>query len=317
MADTQVMIFDPDAQWYCETLAHQCPGYSFLPAVTVEDALSVAADAEILCGLAPFIPVEMIKAMPKLKWVQALTTGVDHLLHMPELTSDVVITNTRGMHGPQMSELAVLMMLSLARQFPAMLANQEASKWKQWPQPLLQNKTVCIVGLGVIAEALTVRCNAFGMRVTGVSDGRSEVDGFARIFKRSQIKEAAAEADFVVVIVPYGPETHHIVNAGVLKAMKQSAYLINIARGGCVDQEAVVDALNSGEIAGAGLDVFNTEPLPETSPLWTVPNLIITPHIGGMSDCYAQQAQPIVAENLNAYAKGGAAALKNVIERAS
>lgn len=315
MVETNVLVFDEAAEWYCETLTEQCPGYVFHTAKNEEEALRFAGEAEILCALAPRISVDLVRAMPKLKWIQALSTGVDNLLSMPELSSDVIITNTRGMHGPQMSELAILLMMSLLRRFPAMLRNQQNATWERWQQPLLQDKTACIVGLGIIAETLATRCNAFGMRVTGVSDGRSEVEGFARIYKRTDLANAAADADFLVVLVPYAPETHHLVNAEILQAMKPSAYLINLARGGCIDEDALIEHLSKGTIAGAGLDVFNQEPLPQSSPLWSLPDVILTPHLGGFSDCYPKQAEPIVAANLQVYASGNKGALQNVIQR--
>lgn len=314
---TTVLVFDTDAEWYCGQLRKACPGHEFLAATSIEAARACASKAEVLAALAPRIPADLIAAMPRLEWVHALTTGVDNLLTMPTLGADVVITNSRGIHGPQMSELAILLMMATARRFPAMLANQQERRWERWPQPLLLDKTVCIVGLGVIAEMLAQRCRAFGMRITGVSDGRSELQGFERIYKRAEIKPAAAEADFLVVVVPYGPDTHHLVDAGVLDAMKPSGILINISRGGCVDEAALTSRLRAGRIAGAALDVFATEPLPPENPLWPLPNLIITPHIGGMADIYHEQALPIFVSHLKAYAEGGVAALQNRINRQS
>ena len=305
-----VLVFDKDAEWYCQRLREACPTYRFLAAQTRDDAFAQAAEAEIFTALAPPVPEALIAAMPKLEWVHALTTGIDNLLGMPSLGSDVPITKTRGIHGPQMAELAILLMMALPRKFPAVVLNQREARWERWPQPLLLGKTICIVGLGAIAEALAARCHAFGMRIIGVSDGRSEVEGFSRVYRRSEIRTAATEADFLVVIVPYGPETHHLIDAGVLEAMKPTAFLINIARGGCVDEAAVIAHLRANRIAGAALDVFETEPLPAESPLWSLPNLIITPHIGGMADIYREQALPILIAHLKAYAEAGPSALQ-------
>lgn len=304
-----VLILDDRAAWYAKALSAACPAYRFIPAPTADAAMQHAATAQVLMGLAPFLPERLIAAMPGLEWVQALTTGVDNLLAMPALKSRIALTNCGGFHGPQMSELAILLMLALARDFPRILDNQAAARWQSWPQPILPGRTVCILGLGSIAEALAVRCNAFGMRVTGVSDGRAEVPGFARVHKRDALDAAAAEADFLVVLVPYSPQTHHIVNAQVLRAMRPGAYLVNIARGGCVDEAALIAALKDGRVAGAALDVFATEPLPPDDPLWTAPNLIVTPHIGGKSATYHEQALPQLIENFNAYARDGAGAL--------
>ncbi|MEH6724693.1 MAG: D-2-hydroxyacid dehydrogenase [Hyphomicrobiales bacterium] len=315
MTSRKALIFDRQAKWYARELGNLCENYHFVAATSHEEAVSLGADADILIALAPFIKPDLIAAMPKLQWVQALTTGVDNLLAMDVLSKDVVVTNCSGFHGPQMSELTLLLMLSLSRDFPTMLQNQQSASWQRWPQPLLAGKTACLVGLGAIAETLAKRCLAMDMRLTGVSNGRTELDGFDRIYKRSEIVDAAREADFLIVIAPYSSETHHIVDAKVLSAMKQSAFLINISRGGCVDEEALLEALDEGHIAGAGMDVFATEPLPADSPLWLHPRIIVTPHIGGMADIYHQQALPLIGDSLNTYAKSGADGLTGKFDR--
>lgn len=310
-----VLVVDSNADWYVAALAKTCPQFQYISAPSEDVALAHAGEAEILVGLAPALSSALISGMDRLEWIQALTTGVDNLLTMSELAPGVALTNSRGFHGPQMSELAILFMLALSRQFPKMIANQQTATWERWTQPLLFNKTVCLLGLGAIAEALAKRCAAFEMTVTGVSDSRRQAEGFARIYRRSDLGQAAAECDFLIVIVPYSPKTHHIVNGDILNRMKSGAFLINIARGGCVDEVALLAALQSGQIAGAGLDVFETEPLPDGSAIWSAPNIVLTPHIGGMADIYKQQALPSVVRNLEAFAEGGRAALESCISR--
>lgn len=310
-----VLIRDMEAGWYADKLGARCPGYDFLTATDNDTALEHAPKAQIIIGLAPVLRPELFAAAPDLQWVQALTTGVDNLLAMPTLKPNVTLTNCGGFHGPQMSELAFLMMLSLNRDAQQMTRNQATRTWERWPQRLLLDKTVTIVGVGAIAEDLALRCNAFGMTVVGVSDGRDAVPGFAKIYKRQDLKDAAAACDFLVVLTPYSAQTHHIIDASVFAAMPAHALLINISRGGCVDEAALLEALETGAIAGAGLDVFAREPLDPDDPLWSAPNVMITPHIGGMSDTYRQQALPLVAENLNAFAARGASALNGLINR--
>lgn len=310
----QVLIVDSEADFYAAALRKAAAGAEYLTAASPEAALSLATGAQVIIGLAPRLTSELLRAAPRLEWVQALTTGVDNLLADPAL-SGIALTNASGFHGPQMSELAILMMLSCARNFPQMLNNQRQATWQRWQQPLLRGKTVCLVGIGAISETLAGMCNAFGMRVTGVSDGRSAVPGFAAIYTRAALSQAAAEADFLVILTPYSEKTHHIINAGTLAAMPRHAFLINLSRGGCVDEEALLAALQDTTIAGAGLDVFATEPLPESSPFWTLPNVIVTPHIGGFSDVYAQQALPRVAAHMAEYLRGGTAALTNRLDR--
>ncbi|MEO9526114.1 D-2-hydroxyacid dehydrogenase [Roseibium sp.] len=306
-----ILILESNADFYASRLAETVPDLEFKSAATEEEALALAPDARVLVGLAPYLSPKLISACEKLEWIQALTTGVDNLKGL----KDIAITNCHGIHGPQMSELAVMMMLATLREFPKMLANQKAHAWERWPQPILNGRTACIVGLGAIAEHLAGILAAFGMRVTGVSGGRSQAPGFAKIHPREELAEAAGAADFLILLTPYTPETHHIVGEAVIAAMKPTGILINISRGGCLDEDALEEALRAGRIAGAALDVFSRSPLPAGDPLWDLPNLIVTPHIGGFSDVYREQALPILAANMTDYAKGGVSALKGRLDR--
>jgi D-2-hydroxyacid dehydrogenase (NADP+) len=312
---TEILIVDRDAATYGAALAARFPQIRLHLATTADAVPEAACGAEVLIGLAPYLSEGLLARLPALRWVHALTTGLDNLLASKMLAPEVVLTRSRGIHGPQMSELAILMMLALARDFRRMLAEGDAGGWNRWPQPVLAGRRACLVGLGAIAEALAARLNAFGMEVSGVSDGRSTAPGFSRIWPRADLAAAAAAADYLIVILPYAPETHHVVNAEVLAAMPAGSILINISRGGCVDEAALLAALQSGHLGGAGLDVFAVEPLPADSPFRGLPNVIVTPHIGGMSDTYVQQALPIVAGHIAAYLAGGAAAVPSPVAR--
>ncbi|POF27894.1 D-2-hydroxyacid dehydrogenase [Roseibium marinum] len=306
-----ILIMDSNAEFYAEKLAQTLPELDFRAAVTEDDALAFSSEATALIGLAPYLSSKLISACGKLEWIQALTTGVDNLKSL----KGIAITNCHGIHGPQMSELAVMMMLAVQRNFPKMLANQNGHAWERWPQPILAGKTACIVGVGAIGEHLAGLLGAFGVKVTGVSGGRAEVPGFKKIYTRERLLEASGEADFLILLTPYTPETHHIVDARVIAAMKPTGILINISRGGCLDEESLIDALRADRIAGAALDVFARSPLPPGDPLWDLPNLIVTPHIGGFSDVYREQALPILETNVAAYAAGGVAALEGRLDQ--
>jgi D-2-hydroxyacid dehydrogenase (NADP+) len=276
-------------------------------------ALQAAAGAEALIGHHYQFDDELLRAARKLRWIQSLTTGTDAILKLQSLRPEVTVTSTRGMHGPQMSELVFLQMLALLRDFPRMQRNQAAHLWERRPQPLLSGKTIVIVGVGAIAEALAPRCKAFDMRVYGVSESPRQPAGFDRIFRRADMQQAAAAADFLVLIVPHSPRTEKLIDAPVLAAMKSNAYLINVARGGVLDEDALLAALRNKQIAGAALDVFRQSPLPKDHPLWDEPRVIITPHIGGMSDIYLEQAYPLVRENMRAFLSGAMSAMNNVV----
>lgn len=302
------------SDWYVEKLSAEFPGEDFRAAYTHEDAMEHAAETQVFIGIGPQMRRELVSAMTRLEWVQSLTTGVDNLLAMRELPKHVPISKCAGVQGPQMSELALLMMMALARRLPETLKAQARGVWDRRPQPLLHGKTVCLLGLGAISGTLALYCKTMGMTVTGISS-RTDAPNVDRVYPRGQLKQAAAEADFLVVLIPLAPDTRHIVGREVLEVMQKSAFLINIARGGCVDEAALVDALESGGIAGAGIDVFETEPLPAENPLWHTPNTILTPHVGGFADVYHKQCYPTVRDNFRAYLEGGPDGLVDAVRR--
>ena len=178
---------------------------------------------------------------------------------------------------------------------------------------MLEGKTIVIVGLGILAEHLAARCKLFGMTVLGVSGGRKTAPNFDEVHPRTALRQVAARADFLLLLVPYSKETHHLIDADVIAAMKPSAFLINLARGGVLDEAALAAALKAGKIAGAGLDVFSQQPLPPESPLWHVPNLIITPNVGGHSDKFVEQTLAVATPNLRAYIEGRQKDMRNIV----
>jgi phosphoglycerate dehydrogenase-like enzyme len=279
------------------------------------DAIALGKECEILLIRTDEVSPALIAAMPRLRLIQALTTGVDHIVALPNLPARVHLAAARGFHGPQMSELAFLFMLAFARDLPKVLDNQKQRRWDRRPQRLLAGKTAALVGVGRIAEELAKRCKVFDMKVIGVSESRTHVPGFDAVYTRADLTRAAAETDFLIVLVPYTSENHHLIDATVIGAMKKSAVLINISRGGVVDESALQRALADGRIAGAGLDVFQTEPLPASSPWWNTPNVILTSHVGGMSDNYVDQVLPVLIDNLRAFMAGEPDRMRYVVKR--
>jgi D-2-hydroxyacid dehydrogenase (NADP+) len=289
------------------------PGISLLGTDDRALALEHLERAEALIGHHFQFDNDLLSRTPRLRWIQSLTTGTDGILKLPALRSEVTVTSTRGMHGPQMSELVFLQMLALLRNFPRIQRNQAEGRWERWPQPLLFKKTAVIVGVGAIAEALAPRCQAFGMKVYGVSGSTRIPPGFDGMFARSELAKAAALADFLVLVVPLSASTENLIDAKVLAAMKKDAYLINVARGGVLDEQALIAALDEQRIAGAALDVFREQPLPAQHPLWKHPGVIVTPLIGGMSDIYLEQAYEIVRFNLQHFLDGRLDAMRNIV----
>lgn len=277
------------------------------------EALGVCADCDVLVAMAHDVTDELVGAMPRLKYICAMSAGTDRLDTLKNLKADVRITSGRGIHGPQMSELAFMGMIALSREFPRMQQNQRTRKWERWPQKLLFGKTVVLVGIGPIAEELALRCEAFGLRVIGVSDARKEAPHFEALYPRSRFNEAAALADFMIVLVPLSDKTRHMINAEVLAAIKPTSIIVNLARGPVIDEQALIKALQEKRIGGAALDVFETEPPTNDNPLWDMPNVIITPRIGGMSDVYGQQVLPLVVHNLRCFLDGRPSEMKNIL----
>jgi D-2-hydroxyacid dehydrogenase (NADP+) len=304
---------ETDASLFMARALADFPNLDLLATNDREYARQQAENADALIGHAFQFDEDMLLRARRLRWIQSLTTGTDSILRLASLRAEVTLTSTRGMHGPQMSELVFLQMLALLRDFPRMQRNQAAHAWNRWPQPLLWGKTAVIVGVGAIAEVLAPRCKAFGMTVCGVSGAARKPEGFDEVFGRDQLQRASALADFLVLIVPYTPQTEKLIDAAVIAAMKPSAYLINVARGGVLDEHALLGALRERRLAGAALDVFRETPLPPDHPLWQEERVIITPHIGGMSTIYLDQAYPIVRENLRRFLAGEIRAMTNIV----
>ena len=276
-------------------------------------ALAKVADADGVIAHHFQFDEDLLRRATRLRWIQSLTTGTDAILKLDALRPEVTVTSTRGMHGPQMSELVFFQMLALLRDMRRLSRNQAQARWERWPQPLLLGKTVVVVGVGAISECLAPRCKAFGMQVCGVSSSARVPAGFDRMFERGELRTAAALADFLVLIIPLSTQTENLIDATVLAAMKPSAYLINVARGGVLDEEALMTALREKRLAGAALDVFREQPLPKEHPLWRAENVMITPLIGGMSDIYLDQAYDIVRDNLRQFLAGSPDAMRNVV----
>jgi len=314
---TRLLVLHPHADRFSCALAPEFPGVEIVAATSREAALAQAGEARILVALDSRFDEGLIAAAPQLEWIQALSTGIEVIAGLKGLDrSRVIVTTTRGIHGPQMSEMTLMHMLALTHRLPRMLRNQQQHRWERWEQPLLWRKTVAILGVGAIAEALARCCKAFEMSVIGISRSERQVEHFDRVYPRTRIKEAVALADYLVVLAPHTRENAGIVDAGVLAAMKPEAYLVNVSRGGVIDEDALLDALRRGAIAGAGLDVFAVEPLPEDHPLWSMDNVMITPRLGGMSNVYVEQVLPVLRHNLAAFVSGDRDSMINRVDLA-
>jgi D-2-hydroxyacid dehydrogenase (NADP+) len=306
---------EADAAQFAIKVLSDFPSLELVVTNSCDEALHHAASAGAIMGHQFQFNETLLERACALRWIQSLTTGTEAITDLRSLRPEVIVTSTRGMHGPQMSELVFLHMLSLSRDFHRMQRNQQAAHWERWPQRLLLDRVIGIVGVGAIAEALAPRCKAFGMHVIGVSESSRIPIGFDEMAGRTELEKIAARVDFLVLLVPLSASTAGLINGNVLNAMKPTAHVINVARGGVLDEEALLRVVQTGRIAGAALDVFRTTPLPADSPIWSMPNIIVTPMVGGMSDVYLEQAYPIIRENMRCFLADDFGAMRNLVRR--
>ncbi|SEA37999.1 D-2-hydroxyacid dehydrogenase (NADP+) [Haloplanus vescus] len=242
-----------------------------------------------------------------LDWIHSIQAGVDRFPFDDLRKREIALTNSTGIHGDVVGETTMGLMLAFARRLHVHRSNQERSEWRQpaWDDAFpLRRASVCVVGLGTLGQGIATRAAALGMDVTGVKRTPTPVDGVDEVYPPERLHEAIADARFVALAVPLTDDTEGMIGAAEFDAMRDDAYLINVARGPVVEQSALVDAVESERIAGAGLDVFETEPLPEDSPLWGRENVIVTPHAAAFTDDYYERIATIVRENLRRLGAG-------------
>ncbi len=274
-----------------------------LPLPTLNTPANTIADTEILVawGFTDIRP--LYPAAAKLKWVHALSAGVERLL-FPEIQVDAtILTNSKGIHGIPVSEHVFAMVLAFNRGLNIFIRQQLAKEWKRAPVDEIHEKTIGIVGLGSIGREIAKKAKGMGMNVVAVKREMTSEIFVNKLFPPEQLEDMLAMADFVVTALPLTEETQGLFGLKQFEAMKRSAYFFNIARGAIVNEQDLVTALQKGLISGAGLDVFEDEPLPATSPLWEMPNVIITPHLAALSPYYLDRAIKLFADNLTRYSQ--------------
>jgi phosphoglycerate dehydrogenase-like enzyme len=255
-------------------------------------------------------PIEWLDAADNLRWVQLASAGSDHMLREGLLVKrpDLLLTTASGVHEVPISEHIVAMILHFARGFNVATRNQAQRKWDRFRADEAFGKTVCFVGYGPIARRAAQICKALGMRVVSIRGSIAEQQpGFEateHFYPPAEINDVLAESDYVVIAAPRTPQTERMIGKAQFDAMKEGAVLVNISRGALVDEAALIEALQDGRIKGAALDVFEREPLPESSPLWEMPNVLITPHISGSNPHYDRRVTELFIDNLARYLQG-------------
>ncbi len=284
------------------------PGAGVVVCESEEEMLQYGLDCDAILN-SRHLPLSMnyYARADKLRWIQCLMAGVDELL-IPEMRERITLTATKGTLHYQVSEHTIAMMFSLSRGLHLARDNQRGKIWRKIESATeIGGKTAGIVGFGKIGQEIARKCKNLGMRVAVTKrlpfsgEEGADIDAF---YPRERLHDLLRESDYVILIMPHTPETHHMLGEEEFRAMKNTAFLINMARGKVVDEGALKRALTGKQIAGAGLDVVYHEPLPENDELWGMENVIITPHMAAVSPYFMDRAVEKFCENLKRYVTG-------------
>ena len=275
----------------------------------IDEALETA---DIMIDASP--PLERLRERaPRLKWIQTTSAGVDSLMPFDWLPEDIVLTNNSGAHGPKAQDFCAMALLMLNARLPEIIIGQREHRWEPIFSPPIEGRTAVILGFGDLGQAAGRAAKRLGLEVLAVTRSGKAGRPADAAFPVSRIDKVLAKADFVIVTTPLTPETHDLISRERLGLLKPGAGLVNIGRSPIVDYDALAEKLASGAMSGAVLDVFDQEPLPADSPLWTTPNLVITPHVSCDDPRYIDQFFDTWFANLERFIAGKR--LKNVVDR--
>jgi phosphoglycerate dehydrogenase-like enzyme len=281
------------------------PGEDVLVA---KDESELAKVAEAECAIGTNIGArarKLLDAAPKLRWYHSVGAGVEDLVTVPDFrTRDITLTNNSGSYDIQIAEHAIAFMLAGAKRLHVYRDQQARRDWKEHRQDEIRGATLVVYGLGSIGAEIARLGAALGMRVIGVRRRVEPAPGVERIVPPERLAEVAAEADYLAVAAPLTAATRGAISRDVIGGMKKTAWIVNIARGAIVDEAALVDALREGKLGGAGLDAFSAEPLPADHPLWTLENVIISPHSSNSSPRMRERTLELFKENLRRFKSG-------------
>jgi phosphoglycerate dehydrogenase-like enzyme len=270
------------------------------------------AAAEVLYGIPGDSPDGLATAVRRgegLRWVQATSAGAGEQVASAGLSEEdlrrVAVTSAAGVHAGPLAEFALFGLLAFTKGLPRILRDQDDHRWGHYPVDELGGRTVLIVGLGQIGEEVARLAAAFGMRVIGVNrSGSSDSPHVHEVRRTSEVYECLPEADAIVISAPLTEATRGLIDGAAIARLPPGAILVNIGRGGVVDEPALIEALRSERLAGAALDVFASEPLAADSPLWELPNVLLTPHTAGLSMREDERIVALFVENLGRYLRG-------------
>lgn len=272
---------------------------------------AAVADAEIVTG--GHLPRDLLDAADSLRLFAGTSAGYDHLPLDAFRERGVAVTNAAGVHAPNVAEQVLAWVLTFDRNLHVGARRQRRGEWRHFQSRELAGETVAVVGLGSIGTAVVERLGGFGVRTVGVRHTPSKGGPTDEVYGYDGVHEAVADAAYVVLACPLSDETRHLVDADLLATMRPDAVLVNVARGGVVDQPALVDALRGNRVRGAALDVTDPEPLPADSPLWTLENVLLTPHTAGHSPKLYDRLADLLARNVERVLESGYDDLENQV----
>lgn len=249
----------------------------------------------------------------RLRWIQTASDGVDGLLFASLVDSDVVVTNGRGIFDDAIAEWVIGVLLGFVTRIPESFAAQRQHRWISGETERLAGSRLLVVGPGPIGRAVATRARALGMEIAALGRTARMDQVFGQIRPMAELAEAVADADVVLDTLPLTPQTHHLFDAQVFAAMRPTARFVNVGRGATVDEPALIRALQAGQLAGAALDVFETEPLPADSPLWDLPGVIVSPHMCGDFAGWEEVSVALFLDNLGRFARGED--LRNLVDK--
>jgi D-2-hydroxyacid dehydrogenase (NADP+) len=312
---TKILIVDVHAEMYRDALSEKFSALQFQIFHNKSEVTGELSDIDVMMMFGIEVQDFMLSGAPRLKWIQSLATGVDHFLRCPSLKPNVLITSGRGIHGPPMREQVVYMMMAIGRDAVRAVGDQKAHFWERRLWSTLHGKTAAIAGTGVVGSAIGELLKALGMHVIGVTRTPRQEAGFDEMIATDRLLDAVRRADYLVNMLPASPDNIDLFDAAVFDAMKPTAYYISAGRGQTVDETALLAALRERRIAGAALEVFQTEPLPADSPFWDLPNVFITPHIGGYVIEYEDFIMPLIVDNMRLFLAGRQSEMRNIVAR--
>jgi len=295
-----VLILAHDADEYPPFLQELVQrGVEFSLARNLEAARQEYSGQPIILGQ-PDLVAAVLDEMSAVRWVQSSWAGVTPLLNLAR--SDYTLTGVKNTFGPQMTEYVLAYMLANELKMTERLDHQAKQHWWEESSGTLAGKALGVMGTGSIGSYIARMAQTLGLRTSGFSRRGAPAEGFEKVFARNQLAAFLAELDYLVCVLPDTPATKHLLDASAFHTMKNSCYLVNIGRGAAIDEKALAEALFAGELSGAVLDVFDTEPLPKDSPLWDAPGLVVTAHIAATS--WPEDIAGIFRENYGRYIEG-------------